>query len=257
MKSLQMLQQQFQHYLLQQDSQINEQIIATEKVSVATRLNIYGHAYRARLVEALAANYPLLYRYLGDEQFAKLSNIYLTQTPSTFRSIRWFGKELPALVKKLYGHHAYLESLANIEWTLTEVFDAQDATPVTLADMAAIAPEDWSAIRLQFHPSLRLLTFSYSILPFWKALAEDQDPVIPEACPAFTCLFWRKDLINQFSALSEDEAWAIQTMINNGEFGALCAGLCQWMGEEDAVMRAASLLKSWISSGLIVKVVLD
>ena len=225
MKSLQALQKDFQNYLLQKESHINEQIIATEKVSVATRLNIYGHAYRARLVEALAANYPLLHLFLGDEQFAKLSNIYLTQTPSTFRSIRWFGKELPVLVKTLYAHHAYLAALAEIEWTLTEVFDAKDAVPVPLSVMATIAPEKWSNIRLQFHPSLRLLDFTYNILPFWKALAENEEPGIPEACPKFTCIFWRKELINQFSSLSEDEAWSIRTMIANSEFGELCEGL--------------------------------
>ncbi len=257
MKSLQSLQEDFQHYLLQQESQISEQIVATEKVSVATRLNIYGHAYRARLVEALAANYPLLHLYLGDEQFAKLSGIYLTENPSTFRSIRWFGKALPTLVGRLYAHHAYLQALAEIEWTLTEVFDAKDAVPATLSVMTSIAPDDWSKMRLQFHPSLRLLDFSYHILPFWKALAEDQEPVIPEQCEQFTCLFWRQELVNQFRSLSQDEAWAIRAMVANSQFQELCEGLCQWMNESEAVMRAATLLKSWISSGLIVKVDLD
>ena len=60
----------------------------------ATGLEVYRHAYRARLASALADNYTVLSRALGDEGFDALAQAYVTARPSRHPSIRWFGHEL-------------------------------------------------------------------------------------------------------------------------------------------------------------------
>ncbi|WP_163367521.1 HvfC/BufC N-terminal domain-containing protein, partial [Klebsiella aerogenes] len=57
-------------------------------------LQVYRHAYRARLAEALADNYTVLARALGDEAFDALAQAYLAAHPSRHPSIRWFGAAL-------------------------------------------------------------------------------------------------------------------------------------------------------------------
>lgn len=256
MSDLMMLQHDFQDYILTLNSPIDQSILSTEKVPAATRLGIYSFAYRARLIDALASNYPMLHVFLGDDEFEALGNAYLDQYPSSYRSIRWFGDQLADFVKQYYQQYSYLVELVHIEWVMTLVFDASDAPLATLEVMSHINPEDWSAIHLEFHPAVRVLSLSWDMMPFWQALAEDQTPEEPVQGEAVRWIFWRKELMIQYSPLPEDEAWAFGVMQEGGDFGQLCTGLCRWLSEEDAIMRAASLLKSWISAGLITKVYL-
>src|SRR3990167_11289209 len=94
MKGLQRLQTQFQDYLLNSNPLFRKCIVTTKKIPAEARLAIYSNAYRSRLIEALAANYPVLQTYLGCEQFEELGQAYLHACPSSFRSIRWFGDQL-------------------------------------------------------------------------------------------------------------------------------------------------------------------
>ncbi|MGC1955149.1 MAG: hypothetical protein WA970_21745 [Gammaproteobacteria bacterium] len=50
------------------------------------------------------------------------------------------------------------------------------------------------------------------------------------------------------------EAWALDAARHGESFGALCAGLCQWVGEAQAAAHAASLLRTWIVEGLVTAV---
>ena len=54
------LQDQFQQFILTGLPGINESIVATELVSVDTRLAIYRDGYKLRLIESLTTNFPAL-----------------------------------------------------------------------------------------------------------------------------------------------------------------------------------------------------
>ena len=251
------LQNKFQKYLMHSDHAIQMESVSTGKVPVEVRLEIYGHAYRSRLVEALAANYPILQIYLGDEPFEKLSHAYIDAHPSLFRNIRWFGNQLENFLTENadYSSYPYLAELAKLEWTMTLTFDAADHRLVTMEDIIHLPPEAWADMRLMAHPSTHLIHFSWNVVHLWQALSQEQQPCEPIQNERPTAwVFWRKDLINQYCSLPEDEAFAIDAMLKGMKFGEVCEGICQWINEEEAAIRAASLLKGWILSGLIVKI---
>ena len=259
MKVLQCLQNQFQDYLLNSNPNFQNSIVNTKKVPAETRLAIYNNAYRSRLVDALAANYPVLQTYLGCEQFEALGQAYLSANPSSFRSIRWFGDQLVNFLKEHSDYKAFpvLAELAQFEWTLTLVFDAWDSTVLQMEEMGNIPSNAWVNMRLQAHPSLHRLTLSWNVIHIWQAISDDKtlpDPI--ENSVPIHWVLWRKELTNHFCSLREDEAWAIDAILNGSTFSEICEGLCQWIDEEEVGLRAASFLKGWISEGLITKVIL-
>ena len=77
MSRLPEIQGDFQSYLLNGDSAIESHVVGTERVPIATRLAIYGEGYRARLVEALQANFPVLSELLGEGDFETLAAAYI------------------------------------------------------------------------------------------------------------------------------------------------------------------------------------
>ena len=256
MTVLHALQEKFQAYLLSSTESIAEEVKGTARVSVTTRLEIYHHAYSARLIDSLATTYPVLYAYLGSEDFEALARAYIKYYPSTFRSIRWFGDRLAnfLLEDAAYCDDTYLAELAKVEWAMTLVFDAPDSPVVTLEAMQHIPPDAWSTMVLTGHASVHCIPLAWNVVDIWKAVTFDEDvpePVESESVQHW--IFWRKELVNQYCLLDEDGAWAIEAALKGSTFGSLCAGLCQWHDESQAPLRAAGLLKSWISEGLVEK----
>lgn len=247
------VQNNFQNYLLHGQIDIQPSIIGTEKVPVVTRLAIYRDAYQARLLESLASNYPALKTYLGFEEFQKIGCAYTNAHPSLYRSIRWFGNELTNYLTHYYDNqYPYLAELAEFEWKMTLAFDAADTDVVKLEQMAVIPADTWANMRFTPHPSLQRMNFFWNVSSIWQSIMAEEEPESPVRNSAPTpWILWRNDYINRFYALSDDESWAIDGMKRGLTFGELCEGLCSFVSEEEVGMRAATLLKNWIQSGLL------
>ena len=69
MARLESIENDFQDFLLTGSAGIEKRVVGTERVPIATRLAIYGDAYRSRLIEALQAHYPALLALIGEEKF--------------------------------------------------------------------------------------------------------------------------------------------------------------------------------------------
>lgn len=254
MSTLRNMQDKFQKYLLCSLGGVHDDIVSTPNVSAETRLAIYGDAYQLRLIDSLATTYPILYRYLGSDEFEILAREYIKQYPSTYRSIRWFGDQFAAFLRERadYQAYEYVSELATVEWVMTLVFDAQESSVVSLETMQHIPIESWPEMRFKPHPSIHCLMLSWNVMPIWQAISLEEAPPEPQMNDSQRhWILWRKELETQFCSLDDDEAWALNSMRRGDTFAELCEGLCQWHDVENAPLRAASLLKRWILEGLI------
>ena len=255
MADLKQIQDSFQQYLLQSDvGVIASQVVSTETLSAEERLSIYGNAYKTRLLEALASNFPFLHTCLGDDEFDVLGNAYIYQHPSCYRSIRWYGDRLPEFIKQGIQYQAlpYLAEIAALDWMMTIVFDAKDASIVSLDQVALIAPEAWAEMRFVFHPSVHQLKFKWNVIEFWQSTLNENTPILlDEYSSLVSWLFWRHDFNSQFISLSNEDACALNAAMNGASFSDICEGLCHFMQEESVALAAASMLKKWVVSGLI------
>jgi hypothetical protein len=249
MTSLARIQGDMQAFLLRGDRNIEAQVVGTQRVPIETRLEIYRHAYGARLVEALGANYPAMAKLLGTAQFEELAYAYVASHDSRSFSVRQYGDELSKIVPT-----DFLHELACWEWMIAEVFDAADAGPLTAAALVDIAPEAWSELRFGFHPTTRRLTLSTNAPQVWKALTDGTPPPALASVQATTWLLWRHELRTFYRSLDKDEAQMLDGAIQGTSFGDLCANLCVHCTEDEAPARAAGFLRQWIESGMIVEV---
>ena len=254
MSRLPQIQTDFQSYLLKGDSTIESHVLGTERVPVATRLAIYGDGYRARLAEALQANFPVLSELLGEEDFAALADAYIRTHDSPFFSIRYYGNALSEFLATApeYAGAAVLAELARWEWAMTEVFDAPDAASIGVSDLAHVAPGDWAELRFEWHPSVRRLALSWNAPQIWKAVSDEGEP--PEVVfnpEPVEWLLWRHELQTFFRSLQPGEALALAAAREGQSFGEICALLSAELGETEAPAKAAGFLRNWVESGLL------
>ena len=256
MTRLSQVQVDFQQYLLRGDSEIESHVVGTERVPVATRLGIYGNGYGARLTEALGTNFPALAQLLGETDFGELAAAYIRSHDSTYASIRYYGGGLAQFLAEdpTYAAVPILAELARWEWAMTETFDAADAPALDPSAMAGVAPEEWSELHFDWHPSIRRLQLSWNVPQIWNAItsaAEQPEPSI--ATEAGQWLLWRRGLETFFRSLAPAEAAALDAARRGSSFGELCELCASRSDETAAAAQAAGFLRDWLQSGLIVR----
>lgn len=222
-------------------------------LSAEEGLAIYHNAYRARLLEALRGDYPALQGWLGDEQFDALATAYVEAQPSRHFSLRWLGAGLADFIDGylLAEQAAPLGELARLEWAFGLAFDAAAGEPLSLAQMAALAAEDWPELQVRLLPSVQWQACRFNSLAIWRAVKDaDEFPASQTLAQQQVCLIWRHGLISHYRSLDPAEARALHGMAVAGwTFAELCAALNE-LGD-NAPLQAATWLRQWLSDGLL------
>ncbi len=224
-------------------------------------LAVYRHAYRARLLEALRDNYPVLAQVMGDEDFDALAAAYLKAHPSRFASIRWYGDGLADFMasEAEVAHPAFID-VARMDWALRGVFDAGDDEPLRLEHLQQLPPEDWPALRLQPRASARCLLLDWAVEPAWAALARHaqqrdagevgEAPELPAPEPlAHRLLAWRPQLETRWRSLEPGEGALVAAVFEGVDWTRLGdIAVAQW-GEAEAPARLVACLQQWVQEG--------
>ncbi len=256
MSDLARLQAGFQSAVLDGDTAFEQDIVSTARVDARRRVDIYSQAYRLRLIEVLQENYPGLHVLLGTDRFATLARRYVEATPSTYRSARWYGGGLADFVEQCIDTESrtLLIEMARTDWAMGLAFDAADTASITADELASVSPGQWGALVFDFHPSLQRLDLLYDTPPMRGRLVAGESVDAPEprdAPRAWT--FWRMALRVHYRSLDVDEALALDAAREGAPFADLCAGLTEWIDEQNAPMRAVELLKQWLVDGMITR----
>lgn len=255
MSELRELQQSFMDHLLGSTSTIEQHIQSTKNFSASKRLNIYAYAYKARLKEAISTDYEKLHSYLGDEQFDQVMERYIEKHPSQQTNLRYYSIEMANLLRteEPFNQYPMLAELAYIEAAFANSFDAADSAVINIEYLAALPPEAWGTLRLNFQASVQILSLKLNSFAVWKALAAENGP--PETTNHDTLdnwLLWRDaELITRYRPLAAAEADAMKLALQGKFFADICEQLLNHFSEQDTPIKAVSFLQTWIQEGLV------
>ncbi|WP_395605560.1 putative DNA-binding domain-containing protein [Pseudomonas sp. B16120] len=248
----------FEQHLLSEAPPANSGFAATllggPTLDVDTGLAIYHNAYLSRLQEVLRHDFGAIWYWLGDEQFCSLTDAYIRRYPSAHYSVRWLGERFAMFIVEHFmaAQSAPLAELARLEWAFTLAFDAAEGEPLTLNDMAHLAPEDWPSLQVALAPSVQQLLCRFNTVAIWRASKDESDfPGSQALEPAQICLVWRNQNRCHYRSLEAAEACALSGMVTMGwNFSELCTELTVTYSE-GASLQAATWLKQWVQEGLL------
>ncbi len=246
------LQRMFQADVLgAQPSSLATEVVEHPAKPAAVRIAIYRDAYRIRLREALASNYPQLKRWAGDETFDAIADAYIDTYPSHQPSVRWFGDTLAAVLSHSLPAQPWIGELAQWEWLMSLAFDAVDRATLHPGRLAEFSAEQWPELQFEFHPSVHCRTLRTNAPALYKALSEGHTVAAPSHTHEMQWLIWRQDLTPRYRSLDPSEAAALRVVLDDGTFESMCTALCEWYPEQDVPMQAASLLREWLDAQMI------
>jgi hypothetical protein len=216
-------------------------------------LQIYRHAYRSRLTDALRDTYPVLHRVLGDEEFDRVAAAFITARPSRRPSIRWFGAELadflaanPALLP-----HPALIDLVRMEWALGTTFDGPDAPVLQVHELLAVPAEAWPALHFRPHPTLTVILLDWAVEALWSAVSAnpEAETEAPEGLE-HRLLVWRREERNHWRSASDEEAELLAACCAGEPFARLCDIALARHGDQ-AAASVAGFLRAWVEAGML------
>lgn len=105
--------------------QVTAQLAAAAHLSPAQSLAIYQYGYRARLLDCLRAEFPVLRIFLGHALFDRFAMEYLSQTPSRATTLFQLGAAFPG----------YLQASCPDLGTLDAAMQAHCRLPIELAQL--------------------------------------------------------------------------------------------------------------------------
>jgi len=261
MSALAELQRALQHHVLHAGddaaSDATTLVAADARASAQRRLGIYAHAYRARLREVLAKDYPGLRALAGEETFDAIAHDYIAATPSHHPNARWYGARLAPFLREdsRWKEHPQFAEMAALDWAFGLAFDARDARGVTFDELAAVAPQDWPALRFALHPSLQRLSFAHNVAAIRRALDRHEAlPVLERFDAPQPHAVWRSDLTVRHRRLSDEEATLLDLLAQGASFSDLCEALAASHEADTIALQAATLLRTWIADGWIASV---
>ena len=228
-------------------------VTGDERLSPASRVDVYGGMYFARLQDAIRENFPALAAALGDEVYRALVNEYLGVHPSRHFSLRELGARLEAFLREHPRFEApWAADLAAFEWAFLGAFDASDATEVGAEALEGLAAEEWAELCFRFAPSLRLLELGFAVAPSWERVGRGESFEPPVRTPTRYRL-WRREHEVFYRPIDETE-WEALVAAGKGTFGDVCAAVAERVGEEAAPRTAFEILSRWMNDGIVVSV---
>ena len=116
--------------------------------------------------------FPVVRQLVGDAFFRAMAGAFVRQSPPVSPVLAWLRRCLCRLRVAAFPPAAgvpYLADVARLEYDRVVAFHATDAEPVPVAEIAACLNDAAAlpALRLQLHPSLRVIDSPFAIASLW------------------------------------------------------------------------------------------
>lgn len=151
------------------------------------RFGVYRNNVLVSLIEALRAQFPVIEALVGADFFGEMARTYARRVPPASRLMKDYGDTFPDFVADHEPARGlpYLADVARLERARTIAYHAAEAPVLGIADLAAVAADRLSDLRLMLHPSALVIESRFAIVSLWAAhqgvldIAE-VDPFQPE-----------------------------------------------------------------------------
>lgn len=201
-------------------------VLATSALAPIDRVEIYREQFWLRHTASLLEDFPGVAGILGQTDWQRLSEEYLTQYPCRSFNLRDLGNHFAEHVAQQdwLPHQHLCRDMARLEWCYVEIFDATESPALDGAKLASLSEEQWQTATFAFSPTLRLLRVDYPVVELRQALRNESDSAvpIPATDPHHLLLYRGKDLATHHERVPAAAFALLQRLLRGETLSAAC-----------------------------------
>ncbi len=199
-----------------------ELVRGSKSFSRSERVEVYRYAYRARMIEALAEDFPRVRSHLGNEPFENLVMRYLQASPSIYASLSEISRDFPAFVAGEVNRDGYVGDLARFEWATVLVSQVADEVLSGFESLANLSPAE------QLTTPIRLNAFCQLVESEWDVFTEIEPGAVPKRAHTRVIVY---PYAEEYSVMSLSlPQWRALNFLSDG---VTLANLCERLTHEN------------------------
>jgi uncharacterized protein (UPF0276 family) len=220
-------------------------IRSKEAFTPKDQLGVYVNAYRYRLNDVVAEDYPVLKSYLGEKRFNKIIWAFVNSETSTHFNIGRFALKLPGYFTSHLPVDKFAFELCQLETAISQLSDPEETTPLTPEHLSDITPEKLMETVLHPRKALQLFAFSYPVNAYYRAVMDDTSPKKPLRKTTYLAVFRHEDVIWRMD-LESQEYTLLRRLFSGETVGQALTEL-----DESAASKLSEYFSRWMRNGLL------
>lgn len=234
------------------DSKPDAWIRNKEQFAPAEQLAVYINAYRYRLYDVTAEDYPVLKQYLGDHAFDHLIKDFVNSTHSAHFNVGRYATHLPTFLSEHPTNDPFASELAVLENAISQLHDPEETIPLEPAHLAGMTAESLMETVLAPRAALQLFDFDYPVNAYYIAAKEDKAPASPSPQTIFLAVFRHEDVVWRME-LAANEYHLLHKLFAGTPIGEALNTLQVELTllEEELSAQLSAWFSRWMRNGLL------
>lgn len=209
------------------------------------QLGVYVDAYRWRLFDVVAEDYPVLKTYLGGAQFDALINDFVVATPAHHFNVARYAAKLPSYQQAHASSDAFSRELCAMETAIAQLADAVETLPLSVEYLAGMTPEMLVSSHLYPRDALQLFAFEHDVNGYYHAVKEAAPPPPILSKPSYVAVFRHEDVVWRMD-LEAQEYQLLSKIFSGSTVGDALDTL-----DESAAATISHYFSRWMRNGLL------
>lgn len=227
------------------DSKPEAWIRAKEGFAPKDQLAVYVNAYRYRLYDVTAEDYPVLKQYLGNEDFDRLIKDFVNTTHSSHFNIGRYAAHLPDFLKSHPVRSEFAVELCELENAISQLTDPKETTPLQPVHLEGMTPEALMQSVLHPREALQLFAFEYPVNAFYRDALDERSPMPPLPEKSFLALFRHEDVVWRMD-IEAMEYQLLRALFSGKTIGESLANI-----DESAAEKLSDYFSRWMRNGML------
>ena len=227
------------------DTQADQWILDKEKFSAQEQLNVYINAYRYRLFDVVAEDYPVLKTYWGDEKFKQVMTDFVENTPSDHFNIARYSLKLAEFILRLQPQDVFAYELCQLETTISELIDAPEVEALKAQHLEGMTAESLMQTKLYPRGALQLFAFDYAVNAYYQVVMDGETGQLPIAEASYLVVFRHEDVVWRME-LEQAEYALLSNLFSGKTVGATLEDV-----DENLIHQLPEWFSRWVRNGLL------
>lgn len=227
------------------DSAPEQWIRAKNEFAPHEQLSVYANAYRYRLYDVVAEDYPVLQHYLTDKQFSDLIWAFVEKVLPDHFNIGRFALKLPAFIQQAMPDDVFAHALCQLETTVAQMTDPTETQALKEADIQGLTAEKLLGLTLHPRQALVLMQFDQQVNAYYQAVMDEDEPVVPQNEPVYLAVFRHEDVVWRME-LEAQEFGLLSRLFDGATIGETLAEV-----QEAEQHKITAYFSKWMRNGLL------